>query len=201
MRRLGTFAAALAIMGLALLAEREGYATWESIGHLVIVATLGVLIYQVLLERKARTFEVFRNLLKDYSEILAEEAVDETLADVWLPLDPARRQALDEAQARQRIGAWQAMTGPERRQYWRTRRVLDIFEMAFIARRDLWLSRALWRRWDALVRVWAGTRFFDYVLQDTAEKYSEAFTAFLEAKREAAVAPTQARTEGAGNAA
>ena len=196
MTRLSTFIAAVIVLGSAAAAEHFGYANWEQIGQGVIIATLFVLVYQVIQERKSRSFEVFRNLLKDYSEIVAEEAAVPVLADIWLPADADRKAALDKAQKERRIGAWQIMDAHERRQYWRTRRVFDIFEMAFLARKDLWLNKALWARWENLIRVWCGTRYFDYVFEDTGEKYSSPFKAYLEKTRNDRINPTAERQSG-----
>lgn len=161
MLRLTTIIAAFILISAAVTAESMGYANWEQIGQVVIAATLFVLIYQVIQERKAQTFEVFRNLLKDYSAIISEEATDTRLADIWGPLDEARRTELNAAQMAAKgedWGAWRVMTVPERQDYWRTRRVFDLFEMAFLARKDLWLNKKLWQRWETLIQDWVGTR-------------------------------------------
>lgn len=193
MFRLSTIIGGVILIFVAAVAERMGYAQWEEIGQVVIVVTLLVLVFQVAQERKSRSFEVFRNLLKDYSDIVAEEGTSPELSDIWLPIEADRRAALDGSQASKRIGAWQVMTAHERRQYWRTRRVFDIFEMAFMARRDLWLNKSLWQRWENLIKVWCGTRYFDYVFQDASEKYSDDFRKYVENQSEHRIDPTRPR--------
>ena len=193
MFRLSTIVSGVLLVLLATATERLGYAEWEEIGQIIIVATLLVLVFQVAQERKSRSFEVFRNLLKDYSDIIAEEGTAPELSDIWLPIDADRRASLDQAQAGARIGAWQAMTEHERRQYWRTRRVFDIFEMAFMARRDLWLNKSLWQRWENLIKVWCGTRYFEYVFDDASEKYSDEFRKYVEKQSDHRINPTQSR--------
>lgn len=190
--RLSTLLVIAVVVAAAGGANYAGIA-WTEIGQMAVLATLGVLIYQVVLERRARAFEVFRGLIKDYSDILQEESVNPALASIWSPLPETRRSELDAAQARRRIGAYSIMDETERAQYWRTRRVYDIFELAFLARRDLWLTKDIWRRWENLVRVWCGTRYFDYVFADTQEKYSKPFQKYLEACKAQKIEPMAAR--------
>lgn len=145
-----------------------------------IFSTLVFLIIQILKNTSAVKFDIHQRLNDRYTEILWRAVELPVLNGAWDPLDPQRKKELDEAQRQKVWGAWYALNDDEKKQYRFTRLTLEIFEQAFVALEYGWIERDMWRKWESTIRIWKGSRFYTYVIEDTGQRISANFLRALE---------------------
>jgi hypothetical protein len=141
-----------------------------------LAATAGFvfLAMQILLERKAKRFEIYEHIGGRFTELLWREADDEALQDIWEPLPAQEDARLREAHASgsTRYGAWDVMTPAQKRAHSYTRSALEILEQANEAKQRRLVPRDVSEKWDRWLLEWAQTRYVPYVLRDDADPMS-----------------------------
>ena len=77
--------------------------------------------------------------------------------------------------------AWSVMTVCEKKCYRYVRVALEIFEVAYHARKGgVKIPQALTKKWDNQIRVFLTSDYFDYVLEDTRARLDDRFLDHIE---------------------
>ncbi|WP_035696462.1 hypothetical protein [Glycomyces tenuis] len=155
---------------------------WNAIEAIGVIATLGFLSYQMMLQSRSvrhdsrlRQFELYQNLLNQHTELLKMADRDPVLNEIWEPMDPERRRELDRAQAENDWGAWYAMTPEEQRCYRYTRYAVELFEQAYKVNKYKLMDAEIWDKWISWMEVWPRSRYFKYMFEDNARKFIPSF--------------------------
>jgi hypothetical protein len=138
--------------------------------------------YQLFLQRREvsnqvalQSYELYRSLVGQYTELLYRADRDTTLNTIWEPPDTNRMQELDAAQQTRRWGAWYAMTSEEKRCYRYVRYALETFEQTFQVYQRGWIDNETWQKWRGWMAIWRNVRYFNYVFDDTCPRLIESF--------------------------
>ena len=123
--------------------------TLASLGEsLAIVITLGIAVCQIFKERKIRSFQLYRALADNYSNLLWKSKEDNDLDKIWEPFEKKLQLEIDSAHkncGERRWPVWKIMSPEERKCYRLTRSGLEIFEQAFLGNECKFTDTEVWK--------------------------------------------------------
>jgi hypothetical protein len=134
-----------------------------SIGAFLAFIALAV---QVRSDRKTREFEIYERISTRFSEVLWHAVEHPSLHAIWD--DPE----------------WDKLSADDKLGYRYTRLAFDVLEQAWEAKDAELIEPEVWQKWQAWIRVWKTTRWYDAVV-DADDPLSPFQQRFLQAVRDA----------------
>lgn len=158
----------------------------EGAAAVALVTTLALILNQIRLQRRDLEHKIYLQIADRYSALLWLAAEDSRLDNVWRSLNPEEQAWLLERQTSDdRWSAWAALDsgGPdmpfdavqEKRMYRYTRACLELCEQAFLAFTTGSVSARIWKKYEAVLTVWVGSRWFTYVFKENRSRLDDAF--------------------------